>query len=155
MKIVEYSSDRAKEIADLFYESVHSIDSSVYSEEQKHAWAPMPIDYLKWEVRLKNKKPYVLLIKNEVAGFIELEFDGHIDCAYVLPKFQREGVATNLLNHVKSVSKGLGLNQLYVEASIVAKPLFEKNGFLVENKNQVSINNMVLVNYSMRMAMKP
>jgi putative acetyltransferase len=155
MKIVEYSSNRGKEIADLFYESVHSIDSSIYSEQQKHAWAPMPIDYINWEIRLENKKPYVLLIKNEVAGFIELESDGHIDCAYVLPKFQRKGVATNLLNYVKLVATGLGLRQLYVEASIVAKPLFEKNGFLVENKNQVSINNMVLVNYSMRMAMQP
>ena len=72
-----------------------------------------------------------------------------------MPKFQRKGVATNLLNYVKLVATGLGLRQLYVEASIVAKPLFEKNGFLVENKNQVSINNMVLVNYSMRMAMQP
>ena len=79
MKIVEYSSNRGKEIADLFYESVHSIDSSIYSEQQKHAWAPMPIDYINWEIRLENKKPYVLLIKNEVAGFIELESDGHID----------------------------------------------------------------------------
>jgi putative acetyltransferase len=153
MEIVEYSSNRAKEIADLFYESVHSIDSSIYSEDQKQAWAPVPIDYIKWEVRLENKKPFLLLIKNELAGFIELESDGHIDCAYVSPKFQREGVATNLLNYVKSVAKNLGLDQLYVEASIVAKPFFSKNGFLVENKNQVSINNMVLVNYSMRMEM--
>jgi len=151
MEIIEYSSNKAKEIADLFYESVHAIDSSIYSDEQKDAWAPMPIDYGKWEKRLENKRPYVLVIKGKIAGFIELESDGHIDCAYVSPRFQRKGVATNLLNHVMSVAKNFGLNQLYVEASIVAKPFFEKSGFLVENENQVIRYNTVLVNYSMRL----
>ncbi|MDX2369552.1 MAG: GNAT family N-acetyltransferase [Colwellia sp.] len=153
MDVIEYSSNKVKEIADLFYESVHAIDSSIYSEKQKNVWAPMPIDYVKWENRLENKKPYVAVIKGEIVGFIELESDGHIDCAYVSPKFQRIGVATTLLDHVMFVAKGLGLNQLYVEASIVAKPFFEKSGFLVENENRVIKHNTVLVNYTMRLAL--
>ncbi|PHR84810.1 MAG: histone acetyltransferase [Colwellia sp.] len=150
MKIIEYSSSRVKEIADLFYDSVHAIDSSIYSDKQKDAWAPMPIDYGKWARRLENKKPYMAVIKGEIVGFIELDADGHIDCAYVSPKFQSIGVATHLLNHVISVAKGLGLNQLYVEASIVAKPFFEKGGFVVEKENRIVRHNTVLVNYGMR-----
>lgn len=98
MQIIEYSSNRAKEIADVFYQAVHSIDSSIYSEEQKRAWAPSPIDYEKWKKRLEIKRPYLLLINDHIAGFIELELDGHIDCTYVLPNFQRKGVASTLLN---------------------------------------------------------
>jgi putative acetyltransferase len=149
MKITEYSSNRAKEIADLFYMSVHAIDSLIYSEEQKNAWAPSPIDYVAWGKRLELKRPYLLLIDDQVAGFIELEPDGHIDCAYVSPLFQRKGVATALLNHVVCIAKKLDLEQLYVEASIIAKPLFEKFGFLMQHENKVVRNNIVLVNFTM------
>jgi putative acetyltransferase len=150
MEIIEYLSSKATEVTDLFYDSVHAIDSSIYSNEQQRAWARKPIDYDTWEKRLENKKPYLCMIKNEIAGFIELESDGHIDCAYVSPRFQRQGVATKLLDHVIIVAKDLGLKQLYVEASIVAKPLFEKKGFLTENENRVIRHNTVLINYSMR-----
>lgn len=155
MKIIEYSSNRAKEIADLFYMSVHAIDSSVYSEEQKNAWAPSPIDFAAWEKRLKHKKPYLLLIDDQVSGFIELESDGHIDCAYVSPMFQRQGVATALLTYVIEVAQKLGIEQLYVEASIVAKPLFEKFGFLTQHENKVVRNDIVLINYTMTKNLQP
>ncbi|MDX2370626.1 MAG: GNAT family N-acetyltransferase [Colwellia sp.] len=151
MQIIEYSSNRAKEVADVFHQAVHSIDNSIYSEEQKHAWAPLPIDYGKWKKRFEQKRPYLLLINDQVAGFIELELDGHIDCTYVSPNFQRKGVASTLLKHAIASAKKLGLKQLYVEASIIAKPFFEKFGFLVENENKLIRNNNLLINYSMHM----
>jgi putative acetyltransferase len=48
MKIRLYSVEMAAEIADLFHRSVHAIDPSVYTGEQKEAWAPMPPDYERW-----------------------------------------------------------------------------------------------------------
>ena len=149
MKIIEYSSCRAREVAELFYSSVHSIDPNIYSEEQKAAWAPRPINYNKWLVRLGVTRPFLLIINDQVAGFIELEPDGHIDCTYVSPDFQRKGVAKALLNHVIGVAKDANVEKLYVEASVVAKPLFESFGFTVQRKNKVIRNKVVLVNYSM------
>jgi putative acetyltransferase len=149
MKIIDYSPSKAQEITELFYRSVHSIDSSIYSEEQKEAWAPRPIDYHKWRVRLARKRPYLAMINDRVVGFIELESDGHIDCTYVSPEFQRRGVAKALLRHVISVAKDLNIKKLYVEASIVATPLFKSFGFSVQHENKVIRNNTVLINYTM------
>ena len=151
MQIIEYSSKFSKQLTDVFYNSVHAINTSIYSIEQKHSWAPLPIDYGKWENRFNVKKPYILTVNGEVAGFIELESDGHIDCAYVAPEFERKGVATMLLKHVIFVAKEMGLKELFVEASVVAKPLFEKLGFKVQNKNKVIRNDIILINYSMRL----
>ncbi|GLX78554.1 acetyltransferase [Thalassotalea insulae] len=151
MKITNYSSAYAKAIAELFYQAVHAIDASVYSEQQKQAWAPAPIDYQKWQQRLAIKQPLVALIDNQVAGFIELDPDGHIDCTYVLPKFQGRGVASTLIKYLLSKAQSLGLTELYVEASIIAKPVFEKLGFVVEQENSVVRNNTLLTNYSMRL----
>jgi len=151
VKIVQYSSHSAKCLTDIFYNSVHSIDASIYSIEQKNAWAPLPINYDKWAIRLDIKKPFILTINNEIAGFIELEPDGHIDCAYVAPKHERKGVATKMLKHVIYTAKQTGIKELYVEASIVAKPLFKRLGFIVESENKVFRSNTLLVNYSMRL----
>jgi len=154
MEIVEYSSKYAREVADLFYKSVHSINAGIYSEEQKSAWAPSPINYASWEKRLELKRPYLLLINDQLAGFIELESDGHIDCAYVSPIFQRKGVATTMLKYVVNKAKNRGLKLLYVEASIVAKPLFEKFAFVSEKENKVIRNGIVLNNYSMHIKLQ-
>ncbi|MBU2966580.1 GNAT family N-acetyltransferase [Amphritea sp. 2_MG-2023] len=149
MEIIEYSSGYAKDVADLFYSSVHAIDSSIYSEEQKNTWAQSPIDYVAWCRRLEKKRPYLLLISQQFSGFIELESDGHIDCVYVSPEFQRKGVAATLLKYVIVRTQKLELQQLYAEASIAAKSLFEKFGFVVKKENRIIRNEIVLCNYSM------
>lgn len=43
----------------------------------------------------------------------------------------------------------LGVEQFYVEVSIIARPLFEKFGFSVQHENKVIRNNVTLVNYTM------
>ena len=151
MEIVNYRVEFADQIAELFHQAVHAIDNSVYSEQQKIAWAPATIDYQKWRKRLANKQPYVAIIDKQVAGFIELDSDGHIDCTYVLPKFQGLGVASALFNHLKVAARKKGITELYVEASLVAKPVFEKFGFILEKENAVIRANTRLTNYSMRL----
>lgn len=151
MKIIEYSAERSNEIADLFTEAVHDIDDAIYNKEQRNAWAPLSVDYQKWKDRLAMKKPFLLLINNQVAGFIELEADGHIDCTYVHPKYQQQGVASSLLKHVINLAEKAGLKQLTVEASVVAKLFFEKFGFIIKNENKVIRSGVTLVNYSMIM----
>ena len=96
MEIQTYSEDKAREIADLFHQSVHAIASSLYSSEQKEAWAPTPVDYERWTERRNAKNPLISLIENRVAGFINSDADGHIDCIYTHPDFQGTGVASSL-----------------------------------------------------------
>ena len=64
-----------------------------------------------------------------IAGFSDLEPDGHIDMLYVHPDFQRRGVARALLKHVEEAAQTSGLRRLYTEASITARPIFETTGF--------------------------
>ncbi|MDN2663062.1 GNAT family N-acetyltransferase [Psychromonas sp. 14N.309.X.WAT.B.A12] len=149
-QIVTYCSARAKEIIDLFYLAVHSIDPNIYSVAQQYAWAPTPINYQKWFDRLSNKRPFLLLINDKVAGFMELESDGHIDCAYVHPDYQQQGVATHLLLHLVMCAKQSKIPALYVEASIIAKPLFQKLGFKVIKSQTVNRNNEALIQYLMQ-----
>ncbi|WNJ97929.1 GNAT family N-acetyltransferase [Vibrio ruber] len=149
MNIQTYSPEWAREIADLFYQSVHAIDPAIYTPEQKAAWAPAPVNYELWSERLSIKKPFVAIIDNHVAGFIELDSDGHIDCTYTHPNFQGIGVASSLYEHLLSQAKEAGMTRLYVEASLIAKPFFERRGFTVVKQNEVQRNGESLINFSM------
>ncbi|WP_250657526.1 GNAT family N-acetyltransferase [Alkalimarinus coralli] len=149
MDIQIYSEEWAEEIADLFYQSVHAIDSSVYTLEQKTAWAPAPIDYGFWSRRLSEKMPLIAISENRVAGFMEMDDSGHIDVAYTHPDFQGKGVASTLYGYLLRGAKNKNIDRLYVEASLVAKPFFEHRGFSVVKKNEVQRNGVLLVNFSM------
>ncbi|WP_366944168.1 GNAT family N-acetyltransferase [uncultured Psychromonas sp.] len=57
----------------------------------------------------------------QIAAFIELESNGDIDTTYVLPNFQKTGVASTLLEYAMNIAKNSGIEHLYAEASIIAK----------------------------------
>ncbi|UTW03982.1 GNAT family N-acetyltransferase [Amphritea atlantica] len=155
MEIQTYSADKAKEIADLFHQSVHAISPLLYSSEQKEAWAPTPVDYERWSERLNAKKPFIALIEGRIAGFIELDDDGHIDCTYTHPDFQRRGVASGLYERLLNEARAKNIMRLHVEASLVAKSFFEHRGFTTVKKNEVQRNGVTLVNFSMEKYLSP
>lgn len=150
VQIQPYNESRSIEIADLFHRSVHAVNTECYSAKQKEAWAPTPPDYTFWRERLKVKRPFMALVNDVLAGFIELEPDGHIDCMYTHPKFQGKGVASILYDYVENIAKTKGLMHLCVEASKVAKPFFEQRGFETTCQNQVQRRGVTLVNFSMQ-----
>lgn len=155
MKIQLYSDEMTIEIADLFHKSVHEIDSSVYTPKQKEAWAPTPPDYERWCKRLNEKMPFVAIIDGRIAGFMELEPDGHIDCTYTHPEFQRRGVASALYEHLLAEAKIRNIERLYVEASSIAKPFFEHRGFSVIRKNELLQNGVRMINFKMEKHLRP
>jgi len=154
MDIQTCSPDKAREIAELFHQSVHAIDPSIYSPEQKEAWAPTPVDHKRWAERVKRKQPWIALIDGRVAGFMELDADGHIDCAYTHPDFQRRGVASALYAQLLAQARARNLTRLHVEASHLAKPFFERRGFALVRKNEVQRNGVLLVNFLMEKELK-
>lgn len=149
MEIVNYLPKYAHEITDLFHDSVHEIGRSHYTKEEIEAWAPTPPDYKKWSERLKNKRPYIAVQNSKVVGFIELESNGHIDCLYTQKDFQRCGVAQSLYLHLEKEAKAKGIKRLYVEASHIAKPFFEKQNFKLVKENFVVRNGVKLNNFTM------
>jgi putative acetyltransferase len=149
IKIEPYTPDRANEIADLYHASVHAIDENIYTKVEQEAWAPTSPNYKVWVNRLNIKKPFLATIDGVAAGFIELEDNGHIDCAYTHPKYQGLGVMSTLCAYIEDIAMQKSLKKLWVEASKVAKPFFEAKGFVMTKENNVTRNNVILTNYTM------
>ncbi|RVU84449.1 GNAT family N-acetyltransferase [Leucothrix sargassi] len=151
MKIQDYTNAMARDVTDVFYESVHGIDDAIYSKAQKNAWAQLPREYDSWVMRLMFKQPYVATLGEQVIGFIELDPDGHIDCMYTLPEFQRKGIGSLLYEHLLEKAKEKRMKRLYVEASHVARPFFESKGFCLTHENQVDREGEVITNFTMQL----
>jgi putative acetyltransferase len=151
MSIRDFRMADSKEIADLFHGSVHSLDAENFSAEELEAWAPTPPDYSHWRERLAAKKPYVAEREGMIIGFIELEDDGHIDCFYTHGDFQRQGVGSALYRHLLKQADAREIHDLYVEASAIARPFFEREGFRFEKANRLERRGQILTNFSMRL----
>ncbi|TMP24445.1 histone acetyltransferase [Pseudoalteromonas rubra] len=149
MDIKRYQDSWAREIADLFHSAVHAIAEEHSTREQKAVWAPTPPDYAFWSQRLAEKRPWVAVLNGRIAGFIELDDDGHIDCAYTHPEFQGQGIASALYRKLEAQAKTRGLTRLYVEASKPARRFFAARGFLMVKRNEIARQGVTLINYTM------
>jgi GNAT superfamily N-acetyltransferase len=149
IRIYQHGDHRA--IAEIFSRAVHEIASHVYTQEQCDAWASREVNYGHWQRRCELKRPFVAEINGAIAGFLELDPDGHIDCAYTNPDFQRRGIMTALVQHAVHTCLSFGLSRVYVDASICIRPLFEKAGFQITGERTVLIHGVGLLNYQMEL----
>jgi len=144
-----YKPIDAWRLTEIFYNSVHGIDPAYYSPAEVNAWAPLPIDYLHWHERFNTHSVHVAEVDGVVAGFTAMEPNGYIDWIYTHSDFQRRGVAAALYAFLERQARGLGLACLTVHASHVAKPFFERQGFVSVGENRVERNGVALTNWSM------
>ena len=142
-------------IATIFCRAVHEIACKDYTPAQCAAWSDTKPNPDHWEKRCERKQPFVTVVDGDIAGFLELDPDGHIDCAYVNPDFQRRGIMTGLVQHAIDVASSMNLPRLYVEASIGARVLFKHLGFAVLTEQEVAIGEEKLVNYRMELILLP
>lgn len=134
---------------DLFLRSVREIATRDYSSEQIAAWTSQRLDRDKWLARRGSRPTYVAEIGGHIAGFSDLEPNGHIDMLFVAPEFKGRGVATALLYHVEAQAQSKGMTGLFTEASLTARPVFERFGFRVDLAQSVAIGGQMLKNFRM------
>lgn len=84
-----------------------------------------------------------------IIGFASLAQNGYLDMLYVHKDHQRTGVATALWKKILSKANELGIKAIQTEASITAKPFFEKHGFKLLKEQVILINDTELTNYKM------
>jgi ribosomal protein S18 acetylase RimI-like enzyme len=142
-------------IAEIFPRAVHEIASEVYSQEQCLAWSDKEPNYEHWKRRCELKRPFVFVVDGKIGGFLELDPDGHIDCAYIHPEHKRRGIMTALVRHTMDTCFAFRLKRVYVEASICAKLMFEKCGFRVITENWVNIKGTELLSFKMELLKTP
>ena len=138
------------QIPRLFYETVRRVNARDYTPEQTAAWAYEVLTPAAWEKRLAGRHTLVADRQGKVLGFAEWKDDGHVDCFYVHHEHQGEGVGRALLAAVEVGASIAGLQELRTEASVTARPFFERRGFEMVAPQNVIIRGVSLPNFRMR-----
>lgn len=149
MALAPYTPHHADWLVDIFHRAVHD-SASGYTALQREAWAPTPPDREKWRARLAETRPWVALRHDQPVGFIEVDTLGRIDCCYVAPEAQRQGIARHMVLWVESWARQAGIPALHVDVSRTAQALFEGLGFRVVRRCHPVRRSQVLPNVAMQ-----
>lgn len=136
-------------LIELFAGSVRHVASRDYSPAQIEAWAPVAVNREHWATRLGSRPTYVAEAGGQIAGFSDLEPDGHIDMLFVHAGHQGRGVARALLDHIHARAHEQNIDRLFTEASITARPFFQRSGFEVIEAQDVELRGQSFRNYRM------
>ena len=149
IEIRDYRDADGAELTAIFQRAVREIARKDYSPIQVMAWAPDAPDTVDFATRRSAKPTFVAEYDGKLAGFTDLDDDGHIDMFYVNPDFQRRGVASAMLRFLAERAQNEKRKRLHSEVSITARPVFERHGFKVLTYQTVQTNGQALGNYRM------
>lgn len=146
MIIRKYVSTDCKQVADLFYETVHSINAKDYTIEQLDAWADGSLDLEKWDKSFIENYTLVAVEDNCIVGFGDIDRTGYLDMLFVHKDFQGQGIASAICDRLEA---SITTDKIATHASITAKPFFEKRGYKSVKEQQVIRKGIHLTNYVM------
>jgi putative acetyltransferase len=136
----------------IFQRAVRETAAKDYNEAQIQAWSQT--DRSRWEMRRMSRPTWVALVQDTPAGFTDLEPDGHLDMLFVHPAWNGKGVASALLQVVEDTARQQNLQRIFTEASITARPFFERRGFQVITEQVVETRGQWLKNFRMEKWLK-
>ncbi|MEH6464994.1 MAG: GNAT family N-acetyltransferase [Shewanella psychromarinicola] len=136
-QIVDFSASNATQISQLYHCAVQGIIHPRYPKLKLNAWSSAPRSAKFWQLRYKRNKAWLALDNQHVIGFISVEthfkYQGYIDCLYVHPNHQHQGIASALCSHLQHWAIQQQYSNLSVDASCLSKPLFETMGFILQH----------------------
>lgn len=145
MIIREYRPLDCEILAELFYNTVHTINVKDYTKEQLDVWATGTIDLEKWNQSFMEHYTLVAVDDEVIIGFGDIDKTGYLDRLYVHSDYQGKRVATAICEQLEQAAQG----SIVTHASITARPFFENRGYKVVKEQQVERQGIFLTNFVM------
>lgn len=137
-------------LAEIMFDAVRNGESR-YTEPQRAAWVPSPRTGPDWTARLDRQEILVAEQEGRAMGFASLAVGGYVDFAYIRPEARHSGLFRQLLSRIVERAIARGEPRLWTHASLMAEPAFEKLGFAVRIREQVTIGGQSLDRCEMEM----
>ncbi|MGN1235788.1 MAG: GNAT family N-acetyltransferase [Christensenellaceae bacterium] len=146
MRLRKYRASDCRQLAELFYQTVHSVNAVDYTSEQLDAWADGNIDLNAWNESFIAHYTVVCIKDDRIAGFGDIDKTGYLDRLFVHKDHQRQGVASAICDELE---RSVGERTIMTHASVTAKPFFEQRGYRVVQEQQAVRHGVPLTNYLM------
>jgi putative acetyltransferase len=150
IQIRNYHEQDARALADIYFNTIHTINAQDYTKEQRDVWAPSTsLELEGWQKKWAQIPPLVAIVGDVIVGFTEFEDNGHIDCFYCHHEWIGKGVGSALMRAIETQAFDKGIDRIYAEVSITAKPFFESKGFEVVRQQSIQRKGIELTNFVM------
>ena len=133
-------------MAELFYQTVHSVNAQDYTKEQLDAWASGTVDLKEWDRVFLSHHTVVAVEDHEIVGFGDMDDSGYLDRLYVHKDHQHEGIASAICDELEHLVSG---KRITTHSSITARPFFEHRGYRVVQEQTVIRKEIPLTNFIM------
>ena len=137
-------------LASLYAQSVRHLGPLRYTAAQIEAWSAFALKRAEFDAWVQSVATSVAVDGDEPIGFAGLAPDGRVASLYVAPAWQRRGVATALLEHLRREAVARGLACMTTEASHFSVPLFAKLGFRITGDEHVLYDGVEFHRFLMR-----
>ncbi|MCX6362225.1 MAG: GNAT family N-acetyltransferase [Armatimonadetes bacterium] len=129
----------ASALAGVFRRAVQGYGSGAYDAEQVRVWAQSAGRLETDADALAQGFTLLAEVADEAACFGRLFPDDHIDLLYCAPPHGRRGLASAVLAALEAEAHRRGHGRLSVDASLVARGLFERHGYRVAAEEIVEL----------------
>ena len=140
-------------VIEVFQRAIREVACRDYDAGQIAAWSAVDRD--EWDDWRLTRPTWVAVLDGRIVGFSDLEADGHLDMMFVHPETQGIGVASLLLGQVEAAAREQGLDLIFTEASLTARPFFAARGFDMIERQQVIADGETFVNFRMHKRLTP
>lgn len=140
-----YQPSDCQEMAELFYNTVHTVNARDYTRAQLDAWATGQVDLNQWDQSFRAHFTVVAVKDGIITGFGDIDRNGYLDRLYVHFAYQRQGIASAVCDRLEAAVQ----ENIVTHASVTARPFFEKRGYRVVREQQVERLGIFLTNFVM------
>ena len=146
MQLRKYTPSDCAQMAELFYQTVHSVNAQDYTREQLDAWATGEVDSQAWDESFRTHRTIVATENGAIVSFGDMDETGYLDRLYVHKDYQGQGIASAICDELERFAAG---KTFTTHASITAKLFFQHRGYHVVRKQEVIRHGVALTNLVM------
>ena len=152
------------QLAELFKGTVRGANAADYSLEETEDWVSCGDRTEHWEELIsrlyfvvaeqvegrKNRFMYSQQAGEKgIVGFAAVSDGGYLNSMFVHKDCQRCGIARILLQEMENYARSKGIDRLFSEVSITARPFFETEGYAVVKEQRRRAGQLELKNFVM------
>lgn len=119
--------------------TIRTVNAPDYTKRQIAAWSGrIRASWVREHFDAEQR--FVAVVHDEIAGFMNISKDGKtLQALYIRTKYIGRGVGTALLKKAEQILRVSNARHMRVEATITARPFYEKHGLRVIKRTTVVI----------------
>ena len=137
MRLRNYIPTDADVLVEVYRDAARTLGRQAYTEEQTRVWAMHPEDIRQFRETLSEGLTVCAVVDGSPVAFGQINPADHIAYLYCRSSHARRGYATAILAELEKHAVSNRITAIHLEASLVARPFFEKAGYHVVAEEHV------------------